>query len=366
MLKRKEEAMQITAYQHQRPFFSIVMCTWNRRRSIVRAIESVLAQTFVDWELIIVDDGSKDNTLELVLPFAQEYANIVYVHHKHRGQALSRNAGLRMASGLFVTFLDSDDYYLPEHLETRYTLLVEYPEVTLLHGGVRILGESSVPDKDDPSKRIAIEDCIVGGTMFVRHDLMERAGGVPAVAYGDDTAWFGVLRQAGATVARTTEPTYVYDRTEEDSLTHLAGKQQAVRPELVYTNTGKLSTNDAFYRSAIYVVEQPRRFVMHIEKACPELEQVLREHEAKTAAYITAFNPNGNIVSWDTNAKQDEKLRHELTTRNYTFLSGYSTDKHDDHPHEISYLVLNISKKEALILAKTYKQEAIVFATVNQ
>lgn len=342
------------------------MCTWNRHHSIVRAIESVLAQTFEDWELIVVDDGSTDGTAELVRPFTHEYEHIVYVQHKHRGQALSRNAGLRMASGLFVTFLDSDDYYQPSHLETRNIMLLEYPEVTLLHGGVEVIGPDTVPDKNDPSVLIPIDECIVGGTMFVRRDLVEKAGGVPPVAYGDDTAWFEVLRQAGATVAKTTESTYVYDRTDEQSLTHLANQQQALRPELVYTNPKGVSSNDALYRSAVYVVEQPRRFVMQVDKPSPDLEQLLREHEMRSAAFITAYNPGGNVVAAHKNRKQDEKLRHELKTRNYTFYSGYSTDKRDDHPHERSYLVLNISKKEAIILAKTYKQEAIVFAKVRQ
>lgn len=154
--------MSISSYNRNRPFFSIVMCTWNRHHSIVRAIESVLAQSFEDWELIIVDDGSTDGTAELVRPFTHEHEHIVYVHHKHRGQALSRNAGLRLASGLFVTFLDSDDYYQPCHLETRNIMLLEYPEVTLLHGGVEVIGPDTVPDKDDPSVLIPIDECIGG------------------------------------------------------------------------------------------------------------------------------------------------------------------------------------------------------------
>jgi glycosyltransferase involved in cell wall biosynthesis len=96
------------------PFFSIILPTYNRAHFLPKAIESVLAQTFEDWELVIVDDGSTDNTKEVVL--AYQDLRIVYIYQENQERSAARNNGISQAKGDFICFLDSDDYYLPEKL----------------------------------------------------------------------------------------------------------------------------------------------------------------------------------------------------------------------------------------------------------
>lgn len=198
-------------------FFSIVLCTFNRGYILERAIDSVLAQTFEDWELIIVDDGSSDNTKEIVLPYCRGN-RITYHYQNNQGQAIARNYGCSFGIGLYFTFLDSDDEYLPNHLATRYELLSRKPAIELLHGGLLVIGNEYVADKDDTSKQIHISECVVGGTFFIRRDLWSRAGGYDDVVYGDDTAFFEKAKSKGATIEKTNIPTYRYYRTSEDSL----------------------------------------------------------------------------------------------------------------------------------------------------
>lgn len=98
------------------PFFSIVIPTYNRASFLAKGINSVLEQTINDWELIIIDDGSTDNTKEIVESY--EDVRIKYIYQKNSERSTARNNGVKHSSGKWICFLDSDDYYLSNHLET--------------------------------------------------------------------------------------------------------------------------------------------------------------------------------------------------------------------------------------------------------
>lgn len=96
---------------------SIVMPTYNCGRYIAQSIDSVLAQTVTDWELLIVDDCSTDNTAEIVGEYTQKYPNIHYAClEKNGGPAVARTEAMRRANGKYIAFLDSDDLWVPEKL----------------------------------------------------------------------------------------------------------------------------------------------------------------------------------------------------------------------------------------------------------
>ena len=95
--------------------FSIIIPTYNRAHILPRTIASVLAQTYTDWECIIVDDGSTDETKNLIELYAD--SRIRYVYQENAERSAARNNGIRHAHGEYICFLDSDDEYLPEHLE---------------------------------------------------------------------------------------------------------------------------------------------------------------------------------------------------------------------------------------------------------
>jgi glycosyltransferase involved in cell wall biosynthesis len=102
------------------PFFSIVVPTYNRASFLHRSIASVQAQSFADWELLIVDDGSVDHTKEIVESYAKEDGRIRYFNQKNQGASAARNQGLQNARGKFICFVDSDDEFEPHHLEIFY------------------------------------------------------------------------------------------------------------------------------------------------------------------------------------------------------------------------------------------------------
>ncbi len=202
-------------------FFSIILPTFNRQHLIERAIQSVLDQTFADFELLIIDDGSQDDTFQRVRPLLSD-RRLRYHHAANRGLAMARNLGISMSSGEYITFIDSDDEYLHRHLESRAKYLQSDPDIELLFGGVEVVGEAFVADKSDPTKRIAISDCVVGGTFFLKRELISRIGGYREVEYGDDADFFERALASGAKIVKVDEPTYRYYRTESDSLCAIA------------------------------------------------------------------------------------------------------------------------------------------------
>jgi glycosyltransferase involved in cell wall biosynthesis len=105
------------------PFFSIVIPAYNRAHILAETLQSVLVQTFTNWEVIVVDDGSKDNTKEVMQALVSE--KIKYVYQNNAERSAARNNGIKNALGKYICFLDSDDSYCENHLETLHKFITE-------------------------------------------------------------------------------------------------------------------------------------------------------------------------------------------------------------------------------------------------
>lgn len=109
------------------PTVSAIIPTYNRAWALKRAIDSVLAQDFQDFEIVVVDDGSIDNTSEIL----QSYPRICVVKQDHRGVSAARNAGIARAAGRLITFLDSDDLWLPGKLSAQVEFFNSRPDALI-------------------------------------------------------------------------------------------------------------------------------------------------------------------------------------------------------------------------------------------
>lgn len=117
---------------------SIVLPTYNRCRFLPQALESIAGQSRKDWELIVVDDGGTDATETIVKAFAMRSARpVTYLRQENGGPASARNAGIRLASGQFIAFFDSDDTWETHHLSSCLTALQDNPDVDWIYGSFR-------------------------------------------------------------------------------------------------------------------------------------------------------------------------------------------------------------------------------------
>lgn len=205
----------------QTPLFSVVIPTHNRAHLVARAIASVQSQSFTDYELIVVDDGSGDGTPELLRTFEGPRCRIVR-HARAAGASAARNAGVRAAAAPLITFLDDDDEFRPNALQCLHERFEAVDALDFLWGGRLIHEEdregATVATREDDWQHVP---CPVTGTRFLRYvlqiatsaaftirrALFEQLGGFdPAFRVSEDRDLFVTLASGGyrgAAVAAT-------------------------------------------------------------------------------------------------------------------------------------------------------------------
>lgn len=189
------------------PRFSIVLPAYQAHDTLALAIESVLAQEFADWELIIVDDGSTDDTGAIARAYADGDARIKVFSQPNAGCAGARRAAASRAQGDFVTKLDADDAFTPDALTVLAQAVDEHPDYDIYSAnGVKVYPEGRrVPALSDPrffrpcSLKLEdiIDDCwIFGGGATIRRETLERIGGFREEYYCEDyDLWIRALAQ---------------------------------------------------------------------------------------------------------------------------------------------------------------------------
>lgn len=195
---------------------SIIVPAYNQARYLGLAVQSVLNQTYPELEVIIVDDGSTDDTAVVARGFSD--ARVRYVHQANRGLSGARNTGLRQARGEFLTFLDSDDLFLPDKLARLVAEFERYPEAGLAAGqavpvdqhGQRIgkIFDSRLPE--DPAQLVLGNPLHVGSVML-RRFWQERVGFFDESlrSYEDWDMWLRLAR-VGCPMTSVAHPVSLY------------------------------------------------------------------------------------------------------------------------------------------------------------
>jgi glycosyltransferase involved in cell wall biosynthesis len=187
---------------------SIIMPVLNGERYIHIAIESILAQTYKNYELIIINDGSTDSTAERVQTFAGKLDLKVIRHATRQGVVPSMNDGLRVASGDYIAFLDHDDAWLPNMLATQVTYLQQFPGVGMVHSDFQTIDseghviEESVAlcrERIRPSghvfRELFMDSFIVGNSVLIRRECFDQLGGFNRdLMWGDYHMWLRIAR----------------------------------------------------------------------------------------------------------------------------------------------------------------------------
>jgi glycosyltransferase involved in cell wall biosynthesis len=219
--------------------FSIVLPTYNRAHRINRAIESILEQRYSDWELIIVDDASTDNTEEIIQPYLSD-SRICYIkNERNQERCISRNIAVDAAKGDYICFLDSDDYHLPYHLESFYNFLKanNFPKAFLFSNSYNETETGERSDRVCPTF-----ESVDKFTYFLRYtvnpqrwcvhrDILLQESFDPEVTICEDMDTSLRIAAAGFPIHQINERTTVYVAAS-DSFTH--GDTKKWEKELYY------------------------------------------------------------------------------------------------------------------------------------
>lgn len=167
---------------------SIITPVYNVEKFIVETVESVLKQTYSNWELLLVDDGSTDKSTEICKQYALKYKRIKYFYKQNGGQASARNLGIKEAKGEYITFLDSDDLYFEDKLENHFLNLQNH-EADFYYGAGLMLFENRPNNKIESYKwfygentgvdffKILYHSCSVNiNTVFVKKKIFDSVG----------------------------------------------------------------------------------------------------------------------------------------------------------------------------------------------
>lgn len=182
---RDSSAEREASVGEEAPLVSVVIPSFNRARLIPDAIDSVLDQTYENWELIVVDDGSTDETEEVVRSYADPRIRYT-VNTGPSGPGGARNVGVRCTQGPLIAFLDSDDIWLPEKLQLQVQAVVGRPELGLVGGGCRYVDENLEPTGKQslPPGKVSYEQMCISVTFpgatsnaVVRRSAFEDVGG---------------------------------------------------------------------------------------------------------------------------------------------------------------------------------------------
>lgn len=167
------------------PLISVVMPTFNREMFLREAIQSVLDQTFRDFELIIIDDGSTDGTKDVVNSFPDH--RIHYIYQSNRGRSNARNHALHIARGRYIAFLDSDDLYLPDKLQLQVDFLNMHPEFSMVYTSAYCMDETGALLHDSYAATVSgdiyqeiafyVPVTITLPTVMVSREVFEKVGG---------------------------------------------------------------------------------------------------------------------------------------------------------------------------------------------
>lgn len=183
-----------------RPTVSVVIPTYNSGPLVTEAVKSVLEQTHSPDEVIVIDDGSSDDTAEQMARFDPP---VRYVHQPNGGVAAARNRGIAEATGDLIAFLDADDVWHPRKLEFQIATLIAHPETALMGADLYVWPAPSHPDYDHPPRHVVVSmnellvrNHFAASTVIVRSEILRSVGGFDLSHQGteDYDMWLRIAR----------------------------------------------------------------------------------------------------------------------------------------------------------------------------
>ena len=172
-----------------RPLVSVIVPVYNGESYLGAALESIFAQDYHPFEVIVVDDGSIDESAAI----ARSYKEVRYIHQPNQGVAVARNVGIAVARGEFIAFLDADDIWTPDKLNVQVNYLTDHPDIQYTCGRVKFFLEPGCSIPPWFRKELFENDHVgrIMDTLVARKSLFEKIGKFdPDLITAEDVDWF--------------------------------------------------------------------------------------------------------------------------------------------------------------------------------
>lgn len=183
---------------------SVIIPTYKHRDFILETLDSVFAQTFTDYEVIVINDGSPDDTGELLRPLA-ESGRIRYLNQENTGQSIARNRGIAEAYGEFIALLDDDDFWPPDKLEWQVAAMARYPDAGVIAGPASLIDASGTHLQNSPfTPEVFFEESFTGnpilspGQALIRATVLKEVRGLNPALWGTDDwdLWLRIVKKS--------------------------------------------------------------------------------------------------------------------------------------------------------------------------
>ncbi len=219
----------------KQPLVSVIIPTYNTGRFIGQAIDSVLAQSYPNYEIIVVDDGSTDDTSSRLEPYRDK---ISYHYQPNQGVSAARNTGLSLAQGELVLFLDADDYIMPDKLARQSACFDRKAKIGIVHSGWWLVDQAGrtlaevKPWQNAPQLNLEswlFWKPLYPAAMLFRRVWLERVGGFePGLAHAEDVDLALRLAQAGCQAKWLKEPTAYYRQHDRNTIHNSLRQAQSI------------------------------------------------------------------------------------------------------------------------------------------
>ena len=234
------------------PLVSVIMPVYNGEKYLAEAIDSILAQTFTDFEFLIVDDGSQDNSAEIIRSYEKRDRRIRFIQlERNMGAAVARNRGIAAAGGEYITGMDCDDVSLPERLQKQVDFLKSHPEIGGIGAFARVVNHdltTLIYDFEVPRKHALIALTMffgygfIGATIMLRREFLSAVGGYePGWRNCYDLELFSrLLHETRIRYANLPDDLYLYRRHEQLKLRNANTEEHEEEREIKRRNLERL------------------------------------------------------------------------------------------------------------------------------
>jgi alpha-1,3-rhamnosyltransferase len=204
------------------PLVSVVVPSYNHEKYVKETIESIINQTYKNIELIVIDDGSKDNSVKVIQELADKY-KFIFIHRPNKGLSATLNEGLRLAKGKYFCVCASDDIYLPNKIERQVEFMEAHPEYGMCHSNVKIMnGGKIINHKRRSSKETTFETLLFNNNIFsvstmIRKDVFDIVGLYDETLYIEDWDMWLRITNAGYKIGFINDYLAIYRKHDINS-----------------------------------------------------------------------------------------------------------------------------------------------------